>query len=110
MHHFADTQQPWQKHSDGQMGRKIPGLLSKSVFNNNSQCITWRLVDTEFKPWTYGFLMTNMIIEVGMSKFTENQMQSWLQGLIKLNASGEYSFAIDLAVCICVHTENQHLT
>ncbi len=34
IHHFADTQQAWMKSADGQMGRKIPGILRRAQVHN----------------------------------------------------------------------------
>ena len=101
VHHFSDTQQGWQKYSDGQMGRKIPGLISHSVFREYAKCETWRLVETEFTAGTYGFLMADMVMEVGKGVFDASEMHEWYQDLSQKNKSGEYYFAIDLVYSIC---------
>lgn len=61
VHHFSDTQQEWQAFSDGQMGRKIAGLINHSVFNGYAEFNTWRIIDDEFAPGTYGYLMDDMV-------------------------------------------------
>lgn len=101
VHYFSDTQQVWQKYSDGQMGRKIPGLISQSQFRNDSKCITWRIVENEFKEGMYGFLMATMLMEAGKENFSEADINAWYQDLINKNGSNEYYFAIDLVVAIC---------
>jgi ubiquinone/menaquinone biosynthesis C-methylase UbiE len=98
IHHFADTQQDWQKHSDGQMGRKLPGLVNHSVFGECAEHSTWRLIDTTFKPGCYGYLMANMLIEIGKNKFKDAELKSWLDDLINKNMHNEFYFAIDLVV------------
>lgn len=100
VHHFSDTQQAWQKHADGQMGRKIPGLINKSIFSDTSKHETWRLVDTKFAPGTYGFLMADMLMEIGKGTFKANDMHAWHQDLVKKYDMDEYYFAIDLVVNI----------
>lgn len=102
VHHFADTQQAWQKYSDGQMGRKIPGLMAHSDFRDSVKCETWRVIDTEFKSGNYGFLMADMLMEVGKGTFSDADMNAWHQDLINKSNQGEYYFAIDLVVAICV--------
>lgn len=100
VHHFSDTQQEWQKHSDGQMGRKMPGLINHSVFRDIAKHETWRLVDTKFEPGTYGFLMADMLMEIGKGTFKNADMHNWREDLIKKNSINEYYFAIDLVVSI----------
>lgn len=98
IHHFSDTQQAWQTFSDGQMGRKIPGLLSRSEFINHFECVTWRLVEREFKEGNYGFLMASMVMEVGKPIFDPSELQAWFNDLKEKNAKGDFYFAIDLVV------------
>lgn len=101
IHHFSDTQQEWQKNSDGQMGRKLPGLISHSVFQRNAQNETWRLVETKFEAGTYGYLMAEMVMEGGKNSFDKKDMQDWYQDLAHKFSIGEYYFAIDLVVSTC---------
>ena len=101
VHHFSDTQQKWQKYSDGQMGRKIPGLMSHSIFREYAKCETWRLVETDFTAGTYGFLMADMVMEEGKGTFDDADMQAWYQDLVQKSRLGEYYFAIDLVYSIC---------
>lgn len=100
IHHFADTQQAWQTYCDGQMGRKIPGLISSSVFKNNASIETWRIVETEFKPGSYGFLMANMIADVAKIAYDTNVIGAFLNDLKEKNKSQDYYFAIDLVVAV----------
>lgn len=104
VHHFSDTQQEWMQYSDGQIGRKIPGLISQSVFKASAKIETWRLVDTKFEPGTYGYLMADMLLEAGKGKFSDAEMCTWRDDLINKSNLGEYYFAIDLVVAICMCT------
>lgn len=101
IHCFADTKQNWMKFSDGQIGRKIPGLMNQSVFKNNVKIATWRLVDTVFETGTYGHLMVNMITEVVKDRFNHTELNAWQDDLIQKSQFGEYYFAIDLVVATC---------
>ena len=99
IHHFADTQQPWQKHSDGQIGRKIPGLIKNSLCKNYT-IETWRIVETEFKPRNYGYLMADMLCEIGKNEFSPQELKLWREDLEKKDNQKEYYFAIDLVTAI----------
>lgn len=92
IHYFADTKQSWQENCDGQMGRKLPGLIELSLFNQ-SKCKTWRTVEYNFCSGTYGFLMADMLCDIGQSIFDKNILQSWRKDLPSKIGS-------DLAVCL----------
>ncbi len=100
VHHFADTQQSWMRYSDGQMGRKIFGLINQSVFREFAEHNTWRLVDTRLEQGSYGLLMANMLIDIGRNKFTETELKAWLEDLEEKNKLNAFYFAIDLVLSI----------
>ncbi|WP_162264106.1 methyltransferase domain-containing protein [Legionella waltersii] len=106
IHHFADTQQSWQKHCDGQMGRKIPGLVEASLFKDNANFKTWRIVEREFQTGNYGFIMANMITEVAKTTFDDQTLKTWGTDLTLKNQIGEYYFAIDLVLAVLVKEAN----
>lgn len=101
VHCYSDTKQDWMKFSDGQVGRKIPGLINQSVFKRNSKIATWRLVDTIFEQDTYGYLMADMIMEIAKDRFDDAEVKAWHDDLIQKSQRGEYYFAIDLVVSVC---------
>lgn len=101
IHHFSDTQQDWQENVDGQMGRKIPGIITKSDFGNNFKSTTWRIVEREFSEGCYGHMMAKMLMSVGAGTFDASKMQDWHNDLVSKSKSGEYYFAIDLVYCLC---------
>lgn len=72
IHQFADTKQKWQEYSDGQIGRKIPGLVAASCFKNKAKIMTWRIVEYDFKPGYYGYMMAEMIKHTTKHKEIEN--------------------------------------
>ncbi|HAT8181798.1 TPA: methyltransferase domain-containing protein [Legionella pneumophila] len=98
VHYFSDTQQAWQEHCDGQMGRKIPGLINHSVFKNFATCQTIRIVETEFQPGNYGYLMADMLLSIAESHYDANTIKKWYHDLEVLDKANEYYFAIDLVV------------
>ena len=100
VHCFADTKQNWQEYSDGQMGRKIPGLMSHSVFKDYVTCQTIRVVETEFKSGNYGYLMADMLLSIGKSRFDTNMLKEWYHDLEDLYKTNNYYFAIDLVAAI----------
>lgn len=105
VHTFADTQQIWQAHCDGQMGRKIPGLVVHSVFKDTAKVQTIRIVETKFESDQYGYLMADMILSGVKSQFKKKYFESWYQDLKKQSENHEYYFAIDLVVAILGQVE-----
>lgn len=101
VHHFSDTKQDWMRYSDGQMGRKIPGLINHSVFKENTKIQTWRLVETTYSPGTYGYLMADMIMEIANTKFENSDLKAWRDDLEKKSQNAEYYFSIDLVIAVC---------
>lgn len=104
VHHFSDTQQTWQEHCDGQMGRKIPGLIASSIFKNDATVETLRIVETEFKPGNYGFLMAQMITDIAKTAYDTATLKSWILDLEEKNQHQDYYFAIDLVIAKLGHT------
>lgn len=100
VHQFSDAKQDWQEHCDGQMGRKISGLLSSSVFKDRMHCETWRIVEHEFKPGNYGYLMASMITSIVKNLHDPNILELWKHDLEEKAKRKEYYFAIDLVVSI----------
>ncbi|MBA2649989.1 MAG: methyltransferase domain-containing protein [Legionella sp.] len=100
IHHFADAQQSWQTHCDGQMGRQIPGLIASSVFNTHATIETWRIVEKEFQPGNYGFLMAEMITDIAKTTHDATTLKSWISDLEEKNKHQNYYFAIDLVVAV----------
>lgn len=100
IHNFADTQQKWMDHADGLIGRKIPGLIMASGFRDFASIETWRLVEREFKPGMYGYLMATMIQEAAKHTYSADVLELWIQDLEKKDHSHDYYFAIDLVVAI----------
>lgn len=100
IHHFADAKQNWMNCADGLMGRKIPGLVSQSIFKDNASIETWRIVEREFKPGMYGHLMAQMIQDIAKTSYESSDLTSWILDLEQKNFSGQYYFAIDLVVAV----------
>ncbi|MGQ3890271.1 methyltransferase domain-containing protein [Legionella sp. CNM-1927-20] len=100
IHTFADTKQAWQEHCDGQMGRKLPGLVAASLFRETNKCETWRIVEHDFKPGNYGFLMAQLIVDIAQPSFDKQTLQCWLEDLELKGKDRNYYFAIDLNVAV----------
>lgn len=98
VHNFADTKQAWQEYSDGQIGRKIPGLMAASVFKDQVRCETWRRVEQEFKPGNYGYLMAEMIAQIAKNSYDPKELELWLNDLVQKDQHQEHYFAVDLNV------------
>ncbi|STX51757.1 biotin biosynthesis protein BioC [Legionella busanensis] len=102
IHTFADIKQSWQAHCDGQMGRKLPGLIASSFFSKTSKCETWRIVEYDFQPGNYGFLMAQLIFDIAESSFNKELLQNWLNDLELKSKNRHYYFAIDLNVTVLI--------
>lgn len=100
IHKFAETKQSWQENCDGQMGRKIPGLINQSIFRDTSIIKTIRVTETDLFPGNYGYLMTQMILSIAKDHFKEEDLFLWHQDLKEKNTNRSYYFAIDLVVAI----------
>lgn len=100
IHNFADTKQKWQEYSDGKMGRKIPGIIEKSVFKDSVCFFIMRKMERSFSQGNYGHLMANMISKVVKGRFEEMVIKNWYEDLTKLSRCGDYYFTIDLVVAI----------
>jgi cyclopropane fatty-acyl-phospholipid synthase-like methyltransferase len=100
VHNFADTKQQWQEYCDGQMGRKIPGIIAQTIFSNKTQFQAIRIVEKDFSPGNYGYLMVEMILLANKSKFDQKNLDSWVKDLEEKNRIRDYYFAIDLVVAI----------
>lgn len=100
IHNFADTQQKWQEHGDGQMGHKIPGIIEKSVFKGRANCFIIRKMERVFSAGNYGYLMANMIMEVAKKRFDNAALKDWYEDLDNLSKSMDYYFAIDLLIAM----------
>ena len=97
IHQFSDTMQVWQKYSDGQIGRKLPGIFHQSNFDS-FQCETIRFVEYNYDEESYGFHMSKWIAECVKKDFSDEKINAWLDDLKKLSARHEYYFAIDVNV------------
>lgn len=97
VHNFADTKQEWMAFSDGQIGRKIPGIIKRSNIQNFS-FETWRWTETAFDENDYGFIMANMLIESAGNSFNKDELIAWKKDLEKKAKSQDYFFAIDIDV------------
>jgi len=106
IHCFSDTKQSWQEHCDGQMGRKIPGLINQSVFRDASCVKTMRITETELIPGNYGYLMVQMLLSTAKEHFKEEDILLWRQDLEEKSETGTYYFAIDMVVAVLNGGEN----
>lgn len=100
IHHFSDTKQNWQEHCDGQMGRKIPGIIEKSVFKGCAEYFIIRKMERLFIPGSYGYLMAEMLVNGAKEKFEKPVLERWYNDLGQLSKSENYYFAIDLVVSV----------
>lgn len=100
IHNFADTKQAWMTSVDGQMGRKIPGIINH-VHIAKSEFVTWRYIETTFRDKEYGFLMANLLLETASTNantFDTKELLAWKRDLEEKAKNNDYFFAVDIAV------------
>lgn len=94
VHAFADWQQPWMKHSDGWMGRRLWGVFQATgLFTGTVQART--LTNTVFAPPWYGHaraqdlrsLLKRALVSAG-------DMDGFLAEQAALQAQGRYFYSI----------------
>jgi len=100
VHGFADTTQDWQDTSDGQIGRKIPGLLTTSSFTGPSMLETMAIAETSYSPDTYGYNFSRWILDIVVKsgRIPTDDLRAWLSDLESKADQGTYYF------CICLMT------
>lgn len=95
IHNFADTRQTWMASIDGQMGRKIPGIIKRAGIQK-SGFETWRYTETTFHEKDYGFLMANLLLETAGNGFDSKQLLAWKKDLEDKARINDYFFAVDI--------------
>ena len=102
VHGFADTTQDWQDTSDGQVGRKIPGLLATSSFAGPSMLETIAIAETRYSPDTYGYRFSRWILDIAVKSghIPSDYLRAWLSDLERKADQGTYYFCICLMVAI----------
>lgn len=91
---FADWQQGWMDACDGQMGRKLWGLLQDSgLFTGSMHAYT--LLETEFTKGRYGFDRFSDVRELVNSwDFPRADYDTALAELQALHDKGEYFYSL----------------
>ena len=94
VHAFADWKQPWMKHSDGWMGRRLWGIFeSAGLFEGKVQ--TRSLTNTVFSaPW-YGYARAQDLRSLlKRSLVSAEDIGSFLEEQANLQMAGRYFYSI----------------
>jgi SAM-dependent methyltransferase len=97
IHDFSDTGQEWQTVCDGQIGRKIPGIVGRAGIEHFDVEII-RIMEASFEEDDYGHLMAKMLIENAKNKYDPSFLHSWMEDLKFKSQSNDFYFAIDLVI------------
>jgi len=91
---YADYTQDWMPQSDGEMGRKLPGIFAESRFRT-VRTETRLLVDLELGDSSYARNYLTQIQSVA-EKFgvSKTELERWLNDLNDLNSVANFYFAI----------------
>lgn len=97
---FADWQQGWMDACDGQMGRKLWGLLQGSrLFDGRMHSYT--LLETEFLAGNYGFDRFQDVGElVSKDEFPKDDYERLKTDLTTLHERGEYFYSLNSYIYI----------
>lgn len=91
---YADEVQPWMAAADGEIGRKLPGLMQTSAFREQVT-ETQHLVDLSFFKGGYAFEYcqdaANAAIHTGLN---EAEAAAWFESLIQIADRGEFYFGL----------------
>lgn len=102
VHHFSDfTQSNWQTTSDGQIGRKLKGLIAHSKFKSFAMH-TLMLNEERYKEDQYGFKYSEWAVE-GAKKAAiveQKKLDAWLHDLKELYQSNSYYFSISIMTVV----------
>jgi ubiquinone/menaquinone biosynthesis C-methylase UbiE len=95
VHCFSDTKQAWMDESDGQIGRKLRGIISNSEFKNIT---VETIAETEdsYNESNYGYNFSQWIKEMAdeNNNFSSKKIDDWLQDLQILSDENKYYFSI----------------
>lgn len=94
IHLYSDHCQEWQERADGQIGRRLPGIVSRSAFNDPvTETVTF--VDLDMNAGTYARDQVELILETASREGIEpTELSSWLAHLEDLDRKGEFYFSI----------------
>ncbi len=91
---FSDWKQPWMDHCDGQMGRKLWGLIEGSgKFRGKPDSFT--LIETKYERGKYGFdRMQDIAMLAENDGITKEEQEKLHRELLKNYAAGQYFFSV----------------
>ena len=91
---YSDHCQEWQERADGQIGRKLPGIVSRSAFNDPvTETVT--LVDLDMNAGTYARDRLNGIAEAASREGIDSiELSSWLAHFEDLDSKRQFYFSI----------------
>ena len=102
IHGFADTTQAWQDVSDGQIGRKLFGLIAASNFGAPVRRETMLIEEHSFTPQDYGFNLSTWVFDIARKSGTyhKQDLENWRQDLRQKADDGGYYFCICLMAAV----------
>ena len=91
---YADETQDWMASSDGEIGRKLPGLVRCAAFGD-AVTETRHLVDLSFGEGSYAQNYCREAARAAVqADLPQQQVEVWLQALAELDQRGEFYFGI----------------
>jgi SAM-dependent methyltransferase len=92
---FADWQQPWMRHSDGWMGRRLWGIFASTGCFEGTVHVR-AMTNTAFEPPWYGHARAqDLQALVKHSQASAAEVASFLQEQAALHAQGRYFYCIN---------------
>ena len=102
VHGFADTTQDWQDNSDGQIGRKLSGLMAASYFGGPEKRGTILIEEYEYSPRAYGYNYSKWATDIAMKtgELPIGDLRNWLRDLEIKASERNYYFSICLMAAL----------
>ncbi len=100
---YAELAQPWMDHADGQMGRKLPGLINMSPLR-----LAEVAVESVFSIDLAGDALARVdeivlaLIGAADHGLPDSTITSWRNDLDDLSASGQFFFAEPIVIVASV--------
>lgn len=93
VHGYADEQQPWMAAADGQLGRKLPGILLRAGMEPEAAGIVL-FVERRLRGGYAEAMLADMRAAAARYGVAEDEAQRWWDDLLELDANGGFLFTI----------------
>lgn len=94
---FSDYKQDWMKNHDGQIGRKLRGIVESSLFSHY-ELKSYLISETQYNENCLGYNMSNWIFNIASGRYDSETLNNWLKEFKRLESNNDYFFSINLMI------------